>query len=241
MKLDRNLHKTLLKLAEIERAEDSDVKPVSVEEEQLTELLAQEGGLRNAYAAAQMVVDDMETEILRIQADERKLLRRKKDDEESLKSVVDEEKQRDLKHDLYSTKSRISDLMNELAEAHNEIHALRSNRDIAQMRVVEIEDKIAALKQTVAAAAETLKPEQSSAAVAEELKAALPTEVVVEFEKRFAENGIGVAVFNGRSCDGCGMQLSARDVIAIEHAREDELFTCPECGSLLIRATTVEE
>lgn len=86
-----------------------------------------------ALAAAQRAVDGMEEEILRIQSDERELRaeeRRIRTQLRKAEGTGDHEAAGRLAGERYEVKSRIADLMSELAEAHNEIHALRQNRDL---------------------------------------------------------------------------------------------------------------
>lgn len=235
MKLDKAQQKTLLELATAERSLAVGGDKISPEQEALDKAVAEQIRLRDAASAAQMVVDDMENEILRIQSDERKLRRRKKDSQDSLGAETDEERRRDLNHDLYTAKSRIADLMSELQEAHNEIHALRNNRDLSQSRVQDAERKVAdareALEASVATAAEVEDPREKVA----RLKEQLPAGALAEYEAQRDENGVGAARYNGRSCGGCAMVLPAGLLSDIRNAPANELPQCPECGSYLIR------
>ncbi|MDO5684273.1 MAG: hypothetical protein Q4G46_15795, partial [Propionibacteriaceae bacterium] len=126
MKLDPTQQDILLDLATTERSLDvvGDSAFVTPEQKELDRLISEQARMRNAAGSAQMAVDDMEAEILRIQEDERKLRRRERDDKAQLAAETDPERRKDLEHDRYSAKSRIADLMGELTEAHNEIHAL---------------------------------------------------------------------------------------------------------------------
>lgn len=236
MKLDQSQQKTLLELATAERfLMAGGGNKISPEQEALDKALAEQIRLRDAASAAQMVVDDMENEILRIQSDERKLRRRKKDSQDSLGAETDEERRRDLNHDLYTAKSRIADLMSELQEAHNEIHALRNNRDLSQSRVQDaqrqVEEARKALDAAAATAAEVEDPREKIA----RLKEQLPTAALAEYEAQREENGVGAAQYNGRSCGGCAMVLPAGLLSEIRTAPANELPQCPECGSYLVR------
>lgn len=236
MKLDQQQQKILLELATAHRALSAGVAgPDAAEQETLDKAVVEQTRLRDAASAAQMVVDDMENEILRIQADERKLRLRKKDSQDSLGAETDEERRRDLNHDLYTAKSRIADLMSELQEAHNEIHALRNNRDLAQSRVADVERKVTeartALEAARAAGAGTESPQERIS----RLGAELPEAALREFEEQRLENGVGAALFNGRSCSGCGMVLPAHGISEIRRAPAEVVPQCPECGSYLIR------
>ncbi|WP_080793957.1 zinc ribbon domain-containing protein [Corynebacterium pacaense] len=236
MKLDPQRQKTLLELANLERSLASGVSGrVSPEQETLDRLEAEQIRLRDAASAAQMAVDDIDNEILRIQSDERKLRRRKKDGQDALGAETDPERRRDLTHDVYTAKSRIADLMSELQEAHNEIHALRNNRDLAQERIRQQEQRIEGAREArdaaVAATAQVEDPRDIITRLAE----SLPADVIAEYERQRAENGVGVAQFNGRSCTGCAMVLPAGPIALVRNTPADVLPQCPECGSYLVR------
>lgn len=235
MKLERSLHKTLLELATTLRANGvAATDQISPEQENLEKAQNELTRNRDAASAAQMVVDDMENEILRIQSDERKLRRRKKDGQDALGAETDENRRRDLNHDVYTAKSRIADLMSELQEAHNEIHALRNNRDLAQSRVKDSERKVEEARAAAAEAQANAPEVEDPAVVIARLEEQLPADVLEEFRAQRLENGVGAALFNGRSCRGCAMVLPANGISEIRNTPKDELPQCPECGSYLI-------
>lgn len=235
MKLDRTLQPLLLELSTITRAASTSVAPkVSEEQEELDRLMSEQSRNREAAAAAQMSVDDMELEIRRIQEDERKLRRREQDGKRQLTAETDIERRRDIKHDIYSAKSRIADLMSELQEAHNEIHALRNNLEVNQARVVDTDTKIEAARRALEAL-----PVDTTAATQEEritqLRDLLPEDIIVEFDSQRDINDVGVAAFNGRSCGGCFIILPPADVSMIRNTPMNILPQCPDCGSYLVR------
>ncbi|MHC9561196.1 zinc ribbon domain-containing protein [Corynebacterium diphtheriae] len=235
MKLDRHLQPLLLELATLTRAENSGVAPkVSDERKELDRLLAQQEGNRRALTAANVAVDDMELEIRRVQEDERKLRRREAEGKRQLAAEVDEEKRRDIKHDIYAAKSRIADLMSELQEAHNEIHALRNNRDLNQQRVSDTEARINKARAAVDALGEDTTAADRHERI-ETLRLELPSDVVAQFDEQRDENKVGVASFNNRSCGGCFIILPPADISIIRRAPMNVLPQCPDCGSYLVR------
>ncbi|ALU21876.1 hypothetical protein AN398_07155 [Corynebacterium pseudotuberculosis] len=235
MKLDRKLQPLLLELSTITRAASTNVAPkVSEEQEELDRLISEQSGNREAAAAAQMAVDDMELEIRRIQEDERKLRRREQDGKRQLTAEIDIERRRDIQHDIYSAKSRIADLMGELQEAHNEIHALRNNLEVNQARVVDTDTKIEAARRAL----DALPVDATAATQAEritQLRDLLPEEIIVEFDSQREINDVGMAAFNGRSCGGCFIILPPADISMIRNAPVNVLPQCPDCGSYLVR------
>lgn len=191
--------------------------------------------LVSAAGSAQLAVDDMELEILRIQDDERKLRRRVADDTAQLSAATDNEQRKDLEHDRYAAKSRIADLMSELQEAHNEIHALRNNADLCKQRVEEQKKKVESLTATVSAETSSDTGEERIARI-KQLREHIAAPLLELFDDRRSENGVGAAAFNGRSCGGCFIVLPPADISAIRQTPADQMPECPECGTFLIRA-----
>ena len=235
MKLDVNLHAILLELATLQRSIGVEVSERLPEEVELDKAEKNLVRTRRAAAAAQLAVDDMELEILRIQADERKLRARERDDKAQLGAATDPEVRKDLEHDLYAAKSRIADLMSELQEAHNEIHALRNNVEVHGAHVDEAERKVDTARRAAEAAraAQDAKPDPVKRMA--ELRALLPEDALAVYDRVQHENGVGAAKFNGRVCGGCHMQLPPADISGIRNAAPEELPTCPDCGCLLVR------
>lgn len=236
MKLDPSLQNVLLELAQTERnMKASPDALVTVEQQELDRLIDEQRRLRSASAAAQMAVDDMENEILRIQEDERKLRRRERDNREQLQVETDRERRKDLEYDSYAAKSRIADLMSELKEAHNEIAALRNNRDVHGARVDEMERAIEVAQRAADAANEAAShldnPEEHLAS----LRAQLPDAVMHTYEEQKTENDVGAAFFNGRTCGSCFLMPAPTERAAIAKTPADELPQCPNCGSFLVR------
>ena len=226
MHLSKDLQPVLLQLAQADAA--SSQPRVRPEEQELQKLIDERKRLTDASAAAQLAVDDMELEILRIQEDERKLKKRELDDKRQLSAETDPERRKDLEHDRYAAKSRIADLLSELKEAHNEIAALRNNRDVHAARVDEANRKVEAAQRAVDAL-----PEEDDLDV-DALRAKLPDDVLGGYDD------IGAAKFNGRACGGCFIQLPPAERAEVLGEPEDELPTCPNCGTLLVRVSPAE-
>lgn len=227
MRLSTTLQPVLLELADAERAAARPPAPRE-EEQHVAELEAKRERLAAAANSAQLAVDDMELEILRIQEDERKLKRRELDDKRQLTAETDPERRKDLEHDRYAAKSRIADLLSELKEAHNEIAALRNNRDNHGARLDEVDRQLEAARRAV----EALPPRK--AVDTAPLRAQLPDEVLSLYDD------VSAAAFNGRTCKGCFIQLPPSERAEVLAADADELPTCPNCGTLLVRVSPAD-
>lgn len=235
MKLDPQLHPVLLELATLQRSIGVTVSEHLPEEVELAKAEEKLDRLRRAAGSAQMALDDIELDILRIQADERKLRARERDDKAQLGAATDPEVRKDLTHDLYAAKSRIADLMSELQEAHNEVHALRNNVEAHGAQVSEAERQVEALRRAAEAArdAEAAKPKPEDRMA--ELREQLPADVLKVYDRIQHENGVGAAKFTNRACGGCHIELPPAAVSSIRMAPVDELPECVDCGSLLVR------
>ncbi|WKD59666.1 zinc ribbon domain-containing protein [Corynebacterium caspium] len=238
MHLDPAQQPFLLQLAQLERRINfRGSKPVvTAEETELANLLAEHSRLRQAAGSAQMAVDDMENELIRIQEDDRKMRARIADNKHQLTAETDSIRRRDLIHDLSAAESRSQDLTAELKEAHNQIHALRANLEVHGAQLSELERKIELAKRTAEAArAAQVQADSDPLKEVEFLRAKLPLEVLAEYDEQRATNGTGAAIFNGRTCGGCFIVLPASEQQAVRNAPADEVPQCPECGSFLIR------
>ena len=235
MKLPQDLQSILLELATLERSQALGGATTIPEQEEYEKAQGAHARLVDASGSAQLAVDDMELEILRIQADERKLRQRERDDKAQLGAATDPETRKDLEHDLYAAKSRIADLMSELQEAHNEIHALRANLDVHGAKVSDSERKLEVLKRAAEAAKEAAANRPDPQVRIGELREQLPADVLEEYETVREENGVGAAAFTGRGCGGCFIVLPPAEQNAVRNAAADEVPQCSDCGSYLVR------
>ncbi|APT82238.1 zinc ribbon domain-containing protein [Corynebacterium ammoniagenes] len=239
MKLEPKKQQVLLELSRTLRLSAAGAQAPELPEK--TELEKAEQAHKRALdaaAAAQMAVDDVENDILRIQSDERKLRKRERDDKQQLSAATDPDVRRELEHDRYAAKSRIADLMSELQEAHNEIHALRNNRDVHGARVDDAARAVETARRAFEAAQESepVGAERDIDAEIAELRGQLDDETLAEFERQRAENGVGVEEFKaGKTCGSCSMVLPPAERSAISNAPKNEMPQCSDCGSYLVR------
>ncbi|SES23443.1 zinc ribbon domain-containing protein [Corynebacterium cystitidis] len=226
MKLATDQQHLLLELANAERAQGQPAK-ISAEQEELNKLTKERARMADAAGSAQLAVDDMELEILRIQEDERKLKRRELDNKKQLGAETDPERRKDLEHDTYATKSRIMDLLSELKEAHNEIAALRNNRDIHGAKLSDLDAKIEVARRAAEAA-----PTPAAAADPADIRAKLSDDVLADYDDCGA-----APLVSGRTCGGCFIQMPPAEREEINAVPADELPNCPNCGTFLVRGT----
>lgn len=239
MKLEPKKQQVLLELSRTMRLSSVGAQaPELAEKAELEKAEKEHKRALDAAAAAQMAVDDVENDILRIQSDERKLRKRERDDKAQLSAATDPDVRRELEHDRYAAKSRIADLMSELQEAHNEIHALRNNRDVHGARVDEAARKVETARRAFDAAQEAtpVEVERDIDSEIAQLRSQLDEDVLAEFERQRLENGVGVEEFKAeKTCGGCSIVLPPAERSAILNAPKNEMPQCSDCGSYLVR------
>ena len=128
--------------------------------------------------------------------------------------------------------------MAELQEAHNEIHALRNNRDVHGARADEAARKVETARRAfdAAQAAAPVEVERDIDAEIAELRGQLDADTLAQFEEQRTENGIGVEEFKAnKTCGGCSMVLPPAERAAILNAPANQLPQCSDCGSYLVR------
>ncbi|MEJ5929104.1 C4-type zinc ribbon domain-containing protein [Corynebacterium sp. H128] len=224
----------LLELANLERTLDLGLKSGSQEKQELQELESQRDRQRELAAANQLNVADVELDIRRIQDDIAKLNRRYKADTAGLGAAVDPQQRRDLEHDLATTSRRLSDMQQELKEAHDEVNAMRANAERNGALLDELEQKVAAAARAAEAAEEAHSATDSAERVAQ-LRGQLSADILAEYDDQRSIFGVGAAAFSGRSCGGCHIVLPPAALSEIRHASATEMPRCPDCGTFLVR------
>lgn len=234
MKISQHEQKVLLSLANLERTLDAGLKKTLPETAEVAALIDARDAKRALAQSAQLNVSDTELEIRRIGDDMAKLNRRIKADKDGLGAATDIEQRRDLEHDLLAAQRRVSDLQQELKEAHDEVHALRMNVDRHGAELDELERKLAAAQRAEEAASEhdTAAERQAEAA---QLRSGLPTEVLAAYDDQRGIFGVGAAEFTGRTCGGCHIVLPPAALSEIRATPADEMPRCPDCGTYLVR------
>ncbi|AKK03602.1 zinc ribbon domain-containing protein [Corynebacterium epidermidicanis] len=234
MKITPTEQKKLLELANLERTLDAGLRKQLPEDAEVTKLREQADRKRSLAASAQLNVADLELEIRRIQSDMTKLNRRISADKQGLGAATDADQRRDLEHDLVSAQRRLSDMQQELKEAHDEIHALRANVDRNGAELDEIERKLAAA-QRAAESAQDAEDSKDRSGQAAELRVHISAEALAAYDEQRAIFGVGAAEFTGRTCGGCHLVLPPAALAEIRATPADEMPRCPDCGTYLVR------
>ncbi len=108
---------------------------------------------------------------------------------------------------------------------------------LLQERIRGAEETLKQQEELLAAATTSIAAElEALAAKRAPLVAEVPTELLTEYEQvRDRSGGIGIARLVGHRCQGCHLELSAKEVDRLRHLPSEEIAYCDECGRMLVR------
>lgn len=219
--------------ARIRRADNARKNPPQAA--RVKELLAQRQVLTQELTARLGARDDLRLELSRIESDVAVVDARSARDAERLAASTSPKEAQGLESELASLARRKSDLEDAELEVMERLE--RADAAVAEQETLIAETNAqgsalsAEAKRVVAeadAAAEAATRDRAAVA------GSVPVDLLALYEK-LATRGAGAAVLRARTCEWCHMVLSGTDLAALRQAPEDEVVTCPECGSILVR------
>ena len=217
----RHQRDTLREIAEIER------------------LTAHQRELESQRIDQQMIVDDLQVEQSKVDADVEAVRTRQQRDQQRIdQGLIANPK--DLQHmqsELESLQRRITSLedqelevMEQLEQAQSTLTQLAEQAEAAQVRLTDATasrtDKTGAIETELVG----VEAERAS------LAADLPADLLALYDRlRAAKGGVGAAELRARECGGCRLAVDAAELGVIRAATEDEVVRCEECQRILVR------
>ena len=142
----------------------------------------------------------------------------------------------EMQHELTGLRRRRDRLEGELLELMEQQEATGAERDRAAATVTAVTAEIAeALAQRDAAAARIDGKIEDAITSREALRAELPTELTVIYDRVRARGQVGAGLVRQRRCGACRMELDPRSLSRIATAAEDDVLLCEECGAIVVR------
>lgn len=192
--------------------------------------------LEDERVRAQVVVDDLDRDISRLEKDIDQVRQRKDKDQKRLDAGAAMREIEGLQHELATLKRRQSEL--EDAEL-----ALMEQREAGEAVLAEVQGRIAA---AVARRGEAeRRRDEANDEISKELEfktqsrvplaADLPADLVTLYEKIRSETGMGAALFRAGRCGACRIELYGADLNRVKTAPKDEVVRCEECRRIMIR------
>lgn len=204
---------------------------------ELAELATQGEKTRATLAARNGELEDVRTELRRIESDvdvvEKRIARdtERVDHSSSVKDI------QALETELAALRKRLFDLeeieiavMERLEERESAVAEVQTEREALSARVVETEQaRDAALADLNRQLADLTRDRATIAGTISDELGAL-------YEKRrVVGRGNAAALLRARTCSGCTMTLTGSDLEAVRSAPADDVVFCPDCGAILVR------
>ena len=188
---------------------------------------------------AQILVDDLTAEQLKVDADvEQVKSRRTRDRDRMDQGLVSNPKDLErMQGELESLERRITTLEDEELEVMARLEDAQQDLDGFVAQVAAADERLTAL--TGARDERTAAIEADLAAVETERKPAaeaVPADLLALYDRlRESKGGVGAALLRARECGGCRLTLDAHEIAEIRAMPEDAVVRCEECQRILVR------
>jgi predicted nucleic acid-binding Zn-ribbon protein len=188
---------------------------------------------------AQILVDDLTAEQLKVDADvEQVKARRTRDQDRMDQGLISNPKDLErMQGELESLQRRITTLEDEELEVMARLEDAQKDLDSFTTQVAAADERLAAVTAARDEKLRTLDAELASLE-AERRPAAegLPADLLALYDKlRESKGGVGASELRARQCGGCRLTLDAHEIGEIRALPEDTVVRCEECQRILVR------
>lgn len=239
MKADVEQQRSLLELAEL----DAELHRIAHRANHLAEradydrVQAEHTSICDRLAAVGLALEDLDTQIARLESEIEAVRQREDRDRAMLDSGVTNAKQiSDLQRELETLQRRQSSLEDSLLETLEQREQLQEKRTAESTVLDALAADLAAAQQALdTALAEIESTRQQRSARRAELTAALNADLLALYERQRGSGGAGAGRLKGSQCGACRIEIDRGELARISAAAEDDVLRCPECGALLLR------
>ena len=211
------------------------------EHAQIAGLQAERTRLVDQSRDAQILVDDLNREQRKADADvEQVKSRRERDRSRMDQGLVTNPKDLErMGHELESLERRISSLEDVEIEVMEKLEEAQGTLESTAVELAGIDQQLADATTARDARAVEINDELTRAA-ADRTTAAdgLPDDLMALYDKlRVSKQGVAAAALRARRCSGCQMTINPSDLAVIAKAPSDEVVRCEECSRILVRTS----
>ncbi|GAA0432219.1 hypothetical protein Aca07nite_19260 [Actinoplanes capillaceus] len=194
--------------------------------------------LEDERVRAQVVVDDLDRDIARLEKDIDQVRQRKDKDQKRLDAGGSLREVEGLQHELATLNRRQS----ELEDAELE---LMEQKETAEATLAEVQGRLSAAvgRRTDA----ERRRDEANGEIAKELEfktqarvplaADLPSDLVALYDKIRTETGMGAALVYAGRCGACRIELYGADLNRVKSAPKDDVVRCEECRRIMVRTS----
>ena len=193
-------------------------------------------GLRVERLSATGAVEDAKLELGRIESDVAVVEARITRDTDRLQSSSSVKDVAGLESELSGLRKRQNDLEEIELTVMERLENLEAVLRVANARVVEVEEKIAAATVEKDAELLTITDERAAAAAARSaLAAQVSDELLALYQRQLDRYGAGASLLQYGTSSASGVKLNENDLQTIRAAAPDDVILCPDSSAILVR------
>jgi predicted nucleic acid-binding Zn-ribbon protein len=142
-----------------------------------------------------------------------------------------------MQHELETLKRRQATLEDEELEIMSQVETAQKEVVTQEEVLTQLKSKFENLSTVVDGIMAEINSEKSEKQrQVDEMRSGLDSELLKLYDKIKSDHaGVGAAQLNGKTCNGCRIEISATDLATINSALDDELIRCDECRRILVR------
>lgn len=207
------------------------------EQEEVQRLESDRVGLKDAAVAVQIVLDDLDRDISKLEGEVDAVRKREERDRALLESgTVGAKQLTELEHELGSLTRRQGVLEEELLEVMERREATQGDYERAGGQVDQIDDTLVdAVRRRDDALADLDTAQQRCEADRTALVAEFPDELLALYDRQRAGGGVGAALLQARRCGACRIEIDRGEIARIAATAPDVVVRCPECSAIMVR------
>jgi predicted nucleic acid-binding Zn-ribbon protein len=240
MKAELAQQRSLLKVAEVdgELARLEHRAKTLPEQQELDRLESEHREAADRLAALDIVLDDLQGEIAKLEAEIESVRQREDRDRGLLDGGAVSAKQiTDLQHELETLERRQSSLEDSLIEVMERREGFQGEKSSGAALADELDAKVADARQSRDNALKVLdESRHENGERRGELVAGLDADLVALYERQRGKGGAGAGVLQGGRCGACRIEIDRGELQRFAAAADDEVLRCPECGAILLRS-----
>ncbi|MCK0090838.1 hypothetical protein HCA61_02445 [Rhodococcus sp. HNM0563] len=207
------------------------------EQQEVDRLQAERASRKDAAVAVEIVIDDLDRDIRKVEGEIEAVRQRAQRDRNLLEGGTIGSKQlTELQHELGSLERRQAALEDDQLEIMERREASKADHDHAGAQVSQIDEQLGdATRARDEALADIEVAEDRCRNDRDTLVGSLPAELVAVYEKQRERSGIGAALLQARRCGACRIELDRGEIARITAAPADAVVHCPECNAIMVR------
>ncbi|CRK51779.1 conserved hypothetical protein [Rhodococcus sp. RD6.2] len=207
------------------------------EQEEVERLEADRVGRKDAAVAVQIVLDDLDRDISKLEGEVDAVRKREDRDRKLLESgTVGAKQLTELEHELGSLTRRQAALEEDLLDVMERREATQADYDHAGGQVDQIDDALVDVtRRRDDALADLDAAQQRCDADRTALVAEFPEDLLAVYDRQRSGGGVGAALLQARRCGACRIEIDRGELTRIAATAPDVVVRCPECSAIMVR------